>query len=52
MTSAPKSPSNWPQNGPASNVPSSSTRNPVSGPAWKPSAGLVIDLPEKRDEGL
>ena len=32
MTSAPRSPSNWPQKGPASNVPISMTRRSESGP--------------------
>ena len=35
MTSAPMSPSSWPQNGPASSVPSSMTRRSESGPFAK-----------------
>src|SRR3954471_22455092 len=31
MTSAPRSPSSWPANGPAMNAPSSRTRRPASG---------------------
>ena len=40
MTSAPMSPSSWPQNGPASRVPSSSTRRSPRGPCSNPADSM------------
>ena len=42
MTSAPMSPSNWPQKGPASSCPSSTTRNPLSALTRQPPALSIL----------
>ena len=48
MTSAPMSPSNWPQNGPASSWPSSTTRRPARAPRFStPILSTVYSAPSR-----